>query len=846
MKKLGLYSKRMIIVLILVLTVIMSTLSYVFLLFSEAKADVEQNITNLSRGTYDILIRPENAQTDLEKELNLVEENYLGVGDGGISIEQWKKIKNHPDVEIAAPVASVGLFTAADRTFSTYRKEMSYFETEYTTHDGINTFISNDSIYIYDFGDDFKTRDGDGGTFFGSSLEALSNYVLSSLEGVAYFHYPPSYHQVVAVDPEEESKLTEFDLSPLSEKGLRSFWVYEDGRHSIPLMTLKDATVPIHFKLTIDGLAETLQKEVDDWYDKLDNEISVNVLAYEPELYFDVLEEFISKKRLYEDEVYTLTPEENHLPFSQGTIYIDDNFELNIQQEQWPTEYVELAGGAGDWHAQRIGYRLSPVIYKIKDSENLVVEQIGIDEQYGAPIYRELEEVEFYELDVDSTGTLKSLDDYIGFLENGSFSITENKADLASAPLGIYGRKAPYLASAPSKELHPFAVPGSFITTPAHGLVSIEYADKFAKGDWPIDAIRIKVGEITDYDKKASDLIESLAEEWREEGFTVDIVAGASLQDLTVDVEGIGKVVQAFTTLGAADTIVSSWNAMQIALTILYAFVAITFIGFTFLNLLSDRLKDEKILAQIGWSQKLIRRLRYKEWGLILGLPIVLIIGGYASLGYMKDEWLPFNISIIVSVVFIGLYFLGEGLKNKDPKQTKHQVRSVIIQNIKYYFGSLFAACIQLLLITVLTCFLPFFLLETIDMTTKTRLGAYVHGEIEGIFLIIILLLYILSGTTIYQTLSRLWERRRHEINLFLYLGWDRSATRRYFINEVFIWGGISIFLGFLVSIITTISIVEINTFTLLLQIFGFLIVLMITILGSIYSLQRVKIKGDE
>src|SRR5690625_5982906 len=125
------------------------------------------------------------------------------------------------------------------------------------------------------------------------------------------------------------------------------------------------------------------------------------------------------------------------------------------------------------------------------------------------------------------------------------------------------------------------------------------------------------------YDRKAATLIENLAEEWEEKGFTVDIVAGASLQDLTVEVEGIGDVVQPFTTLGAAETVVASWNAIQMAMTILYGIVAQPFVGFTFFNLLSDRLQDEQLLARIGWSQKLVRSLRYKEGGAVLGIPII-------------------------------------------------------------------------------------------------------------------------------------------------------------------------------------------------------------------------------
>src|SRR5690625_5462563 len=44
------------------------------------KIMVTENIEKYSRGTYDILVRPEGARTDIEKELKTVEENYIGDG----------------------------------------------------------------------------------------------------------------------------------------------------------------------------------------------------------------------------------------------------------------------------------------------------------------------------------------------------------------------------------------------------------------------------------------------------------------------------------------------------------------------------------------------------------------------------------------------------------------------------------------------------------------------------------------------------------------------------------------------------------------------------------------------
>src|SRR5690625_2089797 len=93
MKKLRLYNKKTVFTVITVLILTISTVSYTLSLLTEANQQVSQSITNFSRGTYDILIRPPQAHTELEKQLNIVENNYLGIGDGGMTMEDWEKVK---------------------------------------------------------------------------------------------------------------------------------------------------------------------------------------------------------------------------------------------------------------------------------------------------------------------------------------------------------------------------------------------------------------------------------------------------------------------------------------------------------------------------------------------------------------------------------------------------------------------------------------------------------------------------------------------------------------------------------------------------------------------------------
>ncbi|MEN2465506.1 hypothetical protein [Ornithinibacillus sp. JPR2-1] len=822
-------------VIMAVLTITISTVSYTLSILAKANEQVTQNITDFSRGSYDILIRPPHAKTDLERQLNLVEENYLGIGDGGISMEEWQEIKNHPQVEIAAPVASIGLFTAQERTFMMDRnpEDATYYEVEYRTSDGVNTYAS-DKEYIYDFG-----NKGIDSPKYPTSIDLLNNYLGND---VAVFSFPKSYHQVVAIDPEEEGKLTGFDFTPLTEEPYHTN-SYKESRYSTPVMSLQDVSVPVTVQFTMDGLKDITSEELEVLEQKFIAGQPIATLAEDPTLYFHILDQHIHTKKMLKEESYELVPNAGHSPFLSHRLKINDNmttFRLieGIDDLEEDEGYAETY----DVHSQRIGYLLEPVIYEIKEDNTLFVKQTGVDNVYKVPTYRNLEEVELYKLNKDRLYEAENDEEYFGLIENGTFSIKENTESLASAPLGIYGREMPYLASDESIKLQPTAVPGSFITTPAHGLIAIEEAER-VKSDAPIDAIRVKVAGLTGYDKKAEKLIEELANEWREQGFTVDIVAGASLQDLTVDVEGIGQVVQSFTTLGAAGTVVSSWNMMQVVLTVLYGLVALTFVGYTYFIVLADRKNDEQLLAHLGWSEKLIRSIRYKEFSFVLGIPIVLVSIGFISLGIWNDQWLPFIISIIVSGVNVLLFLIADKMKKDKVRLIKKQAKSVTIQNIRFYRNNLLASSIQLFFMAILTCFLPFFLIQNVERTTKTRLGSFIHGEIEGIFFLVIILLYVLSLTTVFQSLNRMWNARKSEIQLFQILGWGKKAIQGYFQKEVLIWAGLSTLVGWITSLIITILVTEITMMTVLLGFVGFLIILAATIIGSTISLYRVNVR---
>lgn len=69
------------------------------------RGSVESNY----RTAYDILVRPKDSAALLERDVGLVRNNYLSGLFGGITLEQWRRIKGIQGVDAAAPVANIGL-----------------------------------------------------------------------------------------------------------------------------------------------------------------------------------------------------------------------------------------------------------------------------------------------------------------------------------------------------------------------------------------------------------------------------------------------------------------------------------------------------------------------------------------------------------------------------------------------------------------------------------------------------------------------------------------------------------------------------------------------------------------
>src|SRR5690625_327156 len=764
---------------------------------NDASKTIKQEIYDFSRGSYDILLRPENSRTEIENELGLVEDNYLGIGHGGITVEQWQNVLNRDDVEVAAPVAAIGLYTASGITYALpEREEPLRYNVEYFTTDGVNTYQLEDNYAAYSFVDPYSE------SYYSEIVEEPLVNVFSG--EFPSFNFPMTYHQVVAIDLDEERKLTGESFSNLKITTSAFGPEYYDA---IAVLGLEDGNIPLTASIQIDTINLT-EDDIADLREKyhIDSRMRLRTLPYRDvargETFNDQLLKEMAKKETISTENYVLDFSDAIHPFYDNYLYADENYRL-IDYDETQPEYDMW--GLIDYASQQTYYDVHPVNFEVSNDQ-ITVKQVGTYENTDIPYYREIEEKTNFV--TDGPDVIEG--DPLLFNRVGKFKVTPPQ-ELAASPLGIYGYQETYLEGDRDTQIHPTALPGSFITTPAHGLISIDWAERL-KGETPIDAIRVRVAGIEGYDRESAEIIKNMAAEFEEQGFTVDIVAGASHQWLTIDVEGYGNVVQPWITLGAADTILQSFDVIRIVLTALFILASFVYLMFSFSNLIKARSRDEALLVSFGWEKKHLRRQRLKEWTTLLGLPFVIVFLALIAYIYMMDG--TFNLLLIVSVVFLitcALIFLVSLYHNRKRERTRipNGKGSVTWQNIWHYRRLITLSIVQIVTVSLISIFLPIVMAQQESRTVETTLGIYVHGEMEWFYTILLIFLFTLSILTLIETLISLWRQRSDEMTLFHHIGWSKKQLYKFYIREVAMWSAGSIVIGAFISLMTSLYLFE-------------------------------------
>ncbi|MGG0664984.1 hypothetical protein ABE042_12835 [Viridibacillus arvi] len=726
---------------------------------NETKLAVDNSIAEQGRGTYDILVRPSHSRTKVEKEVGMVEENYIGDSQGGISIQEWEKIKQNPTIEVAAPVASIGYFSGKKTSVELPQlDESTRFTWEFYTSDGQKEYsLSEPQSLVY-----FKESEP-GNTQY---LKVLHNETASG--ATLDVMLPQTYHLLAAIDIESEQKLTNVDYSELkNEFDSFSLDVIIKTFGNIPIIKViqrEDINIPIKMKLK----ADTLTLDISDYRKKLSLTEKDWLMSADRNKIKQVIGELNTKKPASTSE-HEIDLTFFQKPFDGTAVKINNQFKVDLASD--------FASDRGEttvyYTAEKLDYNSENDILNIKIIENGQPPSYKKIVKKGESLYNGVKP--------------KFLIEQVGIFSPK----VDKESKLSSSPLGIYATSE--IKTEKGQVLKPTTVPGSFIPQPAGGLITLESAE-IIKGSKPIDAIRVRVAGISKYNKLAQQKIEKVATKLLQDGYEVDIVAGSSFKNATLEVEGIGKVIAPWTTLGVAQELEESWNGLTLLTTIL--FVTFVFVWFVSRLLFEKGTleKEDELLTILGWPRKKIIRRNYLEQYFLLFIAYILSILFIAILNLEINYYLISSCILIIAILMINIIFSIKRKKSDRVIAYKHS------PSLVYHSRIIMPTMLILFTSTILLVVQIASFGNTLFMSQQSTLGQFTVDVILGFQLFILISTFILSTFGLTECLNTLFYARREEFNMYHIIGWTKKRILIHLSKEIFIWTSFSICLGLITS----------------------------------------------
>ncbi|MFD2171849.1 ABC transporter permease [Tumebacillus lipolyticus] len=743
------------------------------------KMTTDQSIASFARGSYDILVRPDQSQNIEEKSDAKVEENYLTGGMGGISLEDNEKIKQISGVEIAAPVSVLGFFTNDTGSVEVELPSSLWDSPALTT---IKIFkenglpLSNNDIDTTQL----LTLPNERPSFYASRSMGMEVGPNETIKKVG-FSLPQTYNLLVGVDPEEEKALLAYEnykLPPLPKN--LPYGKEADGSNLLQLPLLVNESLSPELKAHVETRISSIAPK----------ELSKRLSGLQStEMMGSLLPDVLIEKPSQTQE-WNLGKVQ---PFQTAFIAVSKNGEISRK-----TNGVNFFLKTSSYFiTDRLKYTKSDQVDKytlnpfVKDRKTY---------------YREL--IQKGKDDAKLPGELMFKPNIIGTYQASQITAK----NLNPSPLGIYSFSP---VNWSDQAITSGTSPNTFLPVPASALTNLEAA-VFLKGDKPIDAIRVRVSDIEIYDSVAESKIFQISKEiQRITGLHTDIVAGASKQHVLVEIPevsnypALGDVEETWTTLGIATLIVNAVNQLSIWITIALFIIVIVYTVVHTQTQFLVRQKEFNLLRMIGWKKQEIQKLVFLEWctkvgvALIPALVISFLFKDWSGIG----EFWGFTILIQILMVLLQLLtawvlisrLLNHKLRLGQEGGQKHS-------NIKprSMFTMILGNLMSQLPYNVWTVFLILssgtVAIFTLNMTLAqqnhvgtTFLGMEVNAVANVYQWVVVISALSMTCYGVWEaTRSLLWKRRQ-EVYILRIIGWEKKHVSILILGELFLLLGIGV-----------------------------------------------------
>ncbi|WP_164667901.1 FtsX-like permease family protein [Virgibacillus doumboii] len=789
-------NKERFILLLIGALIVSAGLSYLVGVSEANKATVVDSLEKRWSASYDIVVRPEGSRSVTEDK-DLLEPNYLSGLSGGISMEQYEKIKAMENVDIAAPISMIGYvntFTVMEDNLNITKNGIYRLSQTSETDTGVQNISDDypDRYFTVGPWDSKNQQKGYGIIYFDQQQLSIGSNIL-----------------LAGIDPEAESRLVGLDESVIKTEKSR-FFTEDDKSTARKELSWKETTLPVLASNQV-FVDETTTFTIE----RLDLPFSDHEVVKKT---MEKVKENGGKKYLEQIE----TTDRKTYSFSSQEAY--DKFKRNIK-DGFATEDIIM------------GFEPTPTTYQPVSSPfperwpyAYQVESFQVPESTNLPQSESYRPVKMTNQDFSKMPRLNV--NYIGVFDPGKLDVS--KDPLNELPMETYfPSKAQQVLDAENKpvnppaEMKPVNSPYGFLTKPPSMLTTIEAAAEIM-GDKPISAIRIKAKNVDSLSEESQQRLETLAKEIEDKtGLITDITLGSSPQPALAYVpetdsrESSGWLQQPWVKLGSSFAIFKETKVGFSGVVGSVVLVAIVYVFTSNLISMYARRKEFAVLLSTGWRPQKLAKLIYTE-ALLLGIFVSLV--SWFILGFImitQDTDTSVLRILLIGVLGLLIYLLGaiipafltrkitpyETIQSGEVSKGKRYFRTKSL--VSMAFNQLLAkwkrSVLSIAAIAVPTSLLTVFLFVTFRLQGvmyTTWLGQYVALEVGPMhyaaMAVALLIAILTTAEIIWQNVSE----RQSELALLKAVGWKHGTIRSTILLEGLISGFIAGIFGLLIALV--------------------------------------------
>jgi putative ABC transport system permease protein len=796
---------------------------------------VRGTVTKSYRNSYDILVRPRNSFTPLERREGLVRDNYLSGIFEGITFKQYNAIQRIHGVEVAAPIINVG-YVATVATFpirlnpflDSSSTQLYRIRLTWVAQHGLSRYPAGDDYVYYTRSGQFTATNGIAQEVDGKSLPVCGSYLThrpieQSPFSKTFFtnltcYSAQSPETAVLNPPQANGQLAASDVGTAAGATLPIFIAAVDPVAESKLLSLRRTIVHGRYLTSSDTLKVTGSSGT--------ARRTIPVIASTRSFVDDRLDATIERlpansrttpEQLSSAHVY------GYLQTLQGKVVSELHLPL---QHPYNAALAKPIGPAFYWTASSVRYRTvarDHLAARIATNTKAIWKTPLYPEEgyYPAPLDNQY--TQFRRLTAHAAANYnyaQGIYNGVNLRVVGRFNPDQLPGfnPLTRLPLETYYPPAVQPGNGRSQRLlnggslQPTQNLGDYIAQPPLLLTTLDAArqllnPKFFHGSnatAPISVIRIRVAGVHGPDALSQARIKSIALAVHDRtGLDVDITAGSSPHPIRVDLpagqfgrpqltvkEGWIKKGVAVSFLNEADR--KSWTLLTLILVIGVVFVA----NATYASV-RTRSREIGTLRCLGWSRRAVYTATVAEVGvvgvaagavgLLIAAGLVPILSLHAGLGRVL---LVPVVSVVLSLVAAGIPALAAAnavpldaiRAHASPRGLGRRIRTMsglALTNMLRTPARTMVAGTGLLVATAALTVVASVEWAFRGTLAGTLLGSAISIEITGADLACLAITLILASFAVADVVYLNLRERAPELVTLRTLGWSRAEVMR-------------------------------------------------------------------